>query len=83
MKRILFFIFPVLLFSCTDITKMEQKKCVVNSCVELDNTPKSIHDEINRYRRKWKLKTSCGNECISSEPYEIGDTILFTVIRVR
>ena len=83
MKKILFFVFPALLFSCTNNTKIEQRKCVVNSCVEMDNTPKSIHEEMNRDRRKWKLKTSCGNVCISSEPYKIGDTLTFKVIRGR
>lgn len=83
MKKILFFVFPALLFSCSNSTKIEQKKCVVNSCVEIDNTPKSIHEEMNRGRRKWKIKTSCGNVCISSEPYQIGDTLTFKVIRAR
>jgi hypothetical protein len=83
MKKILFFVFPALLFSCNSNTKIEQRKCVVNYCVEIDNTPKSIHEEMNMGRRRWKLKTSCGNECISSEPYKIGDTLIFKVIRVK
>ena len=84
MRKILFFVFSAsALFSCNNNTKIEQRKCVVNSCVEIDNTPKSIHDEMNMGRKKWKLKTSCGNECISSEPYKIGDTLIFKVIRVQ
>ena len=83
MKKLLFFVFPMMLFSCNDNTKIEKKKCVVTYCVELDNTPKSIHDEMNKGRRKWKLQTSCGNSVISTEPYQIGDTLAFKVIRVK
>jgi hypothetical protein len=38
---------------------------------------------MNKGRRKWKLKTSCGNSVISTEPYQIGDTLAFKVIRVK
>ena len=84
MKKIFIPVFFVtLLFSCNNRTKIEQKKCVVNYCVELVNTSTSIHEEINRSKKKWKIKTSCGNIFISTKPYEIDDTVTFKVIRVK
>lgn len=82
MRKILFFVFSAsLLFSCNN-KEIKKVKCVVTHCEKIDNTPKSIHDEINIGIQKWKVKTSCGrNTFIMKEPYKIGDTVTVTLIK--
>ena len=83
MRKILFFVFSVsALFSCNNKKEIKNMKCVVTHCEKIDNTPKSIHDEINIGRQKWKVNTSCGdNTFIIGEPYQIGDTVTVTAIK--
>ena len=83
MKKISFFVFLTsFLFSCNNNKEIKNLKCVVTHCEKIDNTPKSIHDEINMGIQKWKVKTSCGSSTfISKEPYQIGDTVTVTLIK--
>ena len=83
MRKIIFFVFSVsALFSCNNNKEIKKVKCVVTYCEKIDNTPKSIHDEINIGNQKWKVKTSCGsNTFIMREPYQIGDTVIVTSIK--
>lgn len=83
MRKILFFVFSAsALFSCNNKKEIKNLKCVVTYCEKMDNTPKSIHDEINMGVQKWKVKTSCGdNTFITKKPYQIGDTVTVTAIK--
>ena len=83
MRKTFFFIFSVSsLFSCTNDKEIKKVKCVVTYCEKIDNTPKSIHDEINRGNQKWKVKTSCGsNTFVSEKSYKIDDTVIVTSIK--
>lgn len=83
MRKIIFFVFLVsALFSCNNNKEIKKMKCVVTHCEKNNDTIKSVHDEINRGRQKWKVKTSCGsNTFITKEPYQIGDTVTATSIK--
>lgn len=63
------------LFSCKEKGKeVKYQECRVISCKSLKEIV-SVHDEINRDKQKWEVRTSCGTGFISQYPYEVGDTV--------
>lgn len=80
MKKGVYLLALILLFSCSTKKKESQKlKCVIVSSEKIPIV--SVMDEINR-KQKWKLKTDCSTMIfVSEKQYSVGDSV--EVERIR
>lgn len=64
----------LLIYSCNYNLKKNRINCEVINCEEKEKIM-SVHDEINRNRKKYLITTSCGTYFFSNSPYSVGNQI--------